>query len=132
MSTSERQIECTIPILPVSDLVRSIDFYTHTLGFKLEWNAGTICSVSRDRGGIMLSETANSDARVWTGVRSYAVFHVFRDKGVKIRQEPRNWSWAYEMKFEELDGNVLWLGTEPRDDLPKEDVDASSSAESTQ
>jgi hypothetical protein len=60
------------------------------------------------------------------------VFHVFRDKGVKIRQEPRNWSWAYEMKFEELDGNVLWLGTESRDDLPKEDVDASSSAESTQ
>ena len=26
-----------------------------------------------------------------------------------------------EAKFEDLDGNVLWLGTEPRDDLPLED-----------
>ena len=49
------------------------------------------------------------------------MFQLYRDKGVKVRQEPRNYSWAYEMKFEDLDGNILWLGTEPRKDMPLED-----------
>jgi hypothetical protein len=34
MSHPERQVECTIPVLPVSDLGRSIRFYTETLGFN--------------------------------------------------------------------------------------------------
>jgi hypothetical protein len=29
-----------------------------------------------------------------------------------------NFSWAYEMKFADPDGNVLWLGTEPKTDVP--------------
>ncbi len=60
MSSTERQIECTIPVLPVSDLARSIQFYTETLGFKLDWggekNGSLICSVSRDGCAIMLSQ----------------------------------------------------------------------------
>lgn len=130
MNTPERQIECTIPILPVSDLGRSIHFYSQTLGFHLDWNAGAICSVSRDGRAIMLRETGSGEARawVWIGVESDAVFQELRRNGVKVGQEPRNWSWAYEMKFEDLDGNVLWLGTDPRDDLPKRDEPSPSSA----
>ena len=58
---------------------------------------------------------------VWIGCEDETVFALWRSLGVKVRQDPKNWSWAYEMKFEDLDGNVLWLGTEPRRDQPFED-----------
>lgn len=127
MSTTSRQIECTIPILPVSKLQKAITFYTGTLGFKLDWGGhegSVIGSVSRDGCALMLSETGPGAPRawVWIGLEDDSLFHEFRKDGVKVRQEPRNFSWAYEMKFEDPDGNVLWLGTEPRKDLPLEDA----------
>ncbi|HSI62679.1 MAG TPA: VOC family protein [Candidatus Saccharimonadia bacterium] len=121
-----RAIECTIPVLPVSHLARSIAFYTDVLGFKLDWGGGdedTICSVSRDGCAIMLDqrEAAAAPAWVWIGLEDDSLFDLYTSKGVRVRQQPRNFSWAYEMKFEDLDGNVLWLGTEPRKDLAMED-----------
>lgn len=126
MSHPERQIECTIPVLSVRDLARSIRFYTETLGFKLDWGGqggSSICSVSKDGCAIMLNEATVKDAGqwVWVGLEDDTLFHLYRSRGVKVRQEPRNFSWAYEMKFEDIDGNVLWLGTEPRKDMPLED-----------
>ena len=47
-----------------------------------------------------------------------SLFDELTSKGVKVFQKPQNHPWAYEMKFEDIDGNVLWLGTEPRKDLP--------------
>jgi predicted lactoylglutathione lyase len=125
MSQSERQVECTIPVLPVRDLNRGIRFYTETLGFKLDWGGGEhsiICSVSRDGCSIMLSQDAKPlpGVWVWIGLEDDSLFQLYRSKGVKIRQEPKNHPWAYEMKFEDIDGNVLWLGTEPRKDMPFE------------
>ncbi|MCA9175734.1 MAG: VOC family protein [Planctomycetales bacterium] len=127
MSHPDRQIECTIPILPVRDLTRSIRFYTETLGFKLDWggeDGDAICSVSKDGHCIMLSRSAEGSPGVWVwvGLEDDSLFHLYRSRGVKVRQEPMNYSWAYEMKFEDIDGNVLWLGTEPRTDLPLEDT----------
>lgn len=127
MNTPPRQIECTIPILPVSHLPAAIDFYTGALGFGLDWGgyAGSlIASVSRDGCALMLSETGPGSPRawVWIGLEDDSLFHEFRTAGVNVRQEPRNFSWAYEMKFEDPDGNVLWLGTEPRKDLPLENT----------
>jgi catechol 2,3-dioxygenase-like lactoylglutathione lyase family enzyme len=118
-----RQVECTIPVLPVRDLARSIAFYTGTLGFKVDWGGETgslIASVSRDGCNIMLSQFLGDSGGgwVWIGLEDDSLFETYRSKGVKVRQEPQNWSWAYEMKFEDPDGNVLWLGTEPRKDLP--------------
>ena len=132
MNATERHIECTIPILPVSDLARSTQFYTETLGFSLDWSSGSISSVSRDRCAIMLSQTTEraAPAWVWIGLEDDRLFHVYRERGVKVLHEPKNWSWAYEMKFEDIDGNVLWLGTEPRDDLPRQDQEANLSSES--
>jgi len=126
MNTTKRQIECTIPILPVGNLARSLEFYTGTLGFKLDWGGGegsTLCSVSKDGCAIMLTEspTGTSGAWVWIGLEDDTLFQLWRSRGVKVRQEPRNFSWAYETKFEDIDGNVLWLGTEPRRDMPFED-----------
>ena len=123
MSDSSRYVECTIPVLPVSDIERSIQFYTETLGFGVEWRANMTCSVSRDGCSIMLDQRPEGDSGtwVWIGLRDDTLFDVYRSRGVKVRQEPENHPWAYECKFEDLDGNVLWMGTEPRQDLPFKD-----------
>lgn len=119
-------IENTIPILPVRDIPQSIAFYTSTLGFTLDWGGqpdSTICSVSRDGHSLMLARDfgCESPAWVWIGLEDDSLFDELRAKGVTVIQEPRNFAWAYEMKFADPDGNVLWLGTEPRSDLPLED-----------
>jgi predicted lactoylglutathione lyase len=112
MSHPERQVECTIPILPVGDLGRSIHFYTETLGFKLDWGGeegSVISSVSKDGCSIMLVQDAKGSpgAWVWIGLEDDSLFHLYRSRGVKVRQEPKNFSWAYEMKFEDIDGCAL-------------------------
>lgn len=117
------QVECTIPILPVRDLSQSVAFYTKQLGFQIDWGgeAGSqVASVSRDGRCIMLMQRADiaDPVWVWIGLEDDTCFAEFRSRGVKVRQEPQNRSWAYEMKFEDPDGNVLWLGTEPRIDIP--------------
>jgi catechol 2,3-dioxygenase-like lactoylglutathione lyase family enzyme len=120
-----RQLECTIPILPVSNLARSIRFYTRKLGFDLDWRGGALGSVSRDGSSIMLRQKPRRDKSVagwvWIGLASDDLFQTFRARGVRVLQEPRNCSWAYEMLFADPDGNVLWLGTEPKRGLPLAD-----------
>ena len=124
--TPPNKIENTIPVLPVSDLARSLDFYTRVLGFRLDWGGeegSRIGSVSRDGCGVMLARGFGpaSPQWVWIGLEDETVFQEWREAGAKVAQEPRNWSWAYEMKFEDPDGNVLWVGTEPRRDEPRAD-----------
>jgi predicted lactoylglutathione lyase len=120
-------VECTIPVLPVRHLALSIEFYTTKLGFQVDWggNAGDrIGSVSRDGRSIMLMESSveRTPAWVWIGIDDASWFDVLRSQGVEVVQEPRNCSWAYEMKFADLDGNVLWMGAEPKPDLPFADA----------
>jgi hypothetical protein len=43
-------------------------------------------------------------------------------RGVAIRLPPTNYPWALEMQIEDSDGNVLRLGSEPRDDRARECV----------
>jgi hypothetical protein len=38
--------------------------------------------------------------------------------GARIRQEPENYSWAYEMQVEDPNGHVLRFGSEPLKDRP--------------
>ena len=123
MSENVRDVECTIPVLPVSNLQRSLTFYTETRGFKLAWRGQIIGSVSRDGRSIMLSEFSGNPGGgwVWIGVEDDSLFDEYLRKGVKVLQKPENHVWAYEMKFEDPDGNVLWLGTESRKDLPLDD-----------
>jgi predicted enzyme related to lactoylglutathione lyase len=107
-------IENTIPVLAVRDLDRSIGFYRHVLGFALEWNAGPICSVGRDGCSIMLqSQETPVPGTVWIGIDDDTVFKNIEQSGAKIFQPPSNKPWAYEMKIEDPDGNILWLGAEP-------------------
>jgi catechol 2,3-dioxygenase-like lactoylglutathione lyase family enzyme len=122
-----RQVECTIPVLGVRDLQRSIVFYTGKLGFQMDWSGDLVGSVSRDGCCIMLSAMGNVEPGgwVWIGLENDSLFKEYRAKGVAVHQEPRNFSWAWEMKFADPYGNILWLGTEPRSDIPLEDRDSA-------
>jgi hypothetical protein len=77
--------------------------------------------VSRDRCGILLSEGDQGHPGSWTwiGVGDAAALHEeLRASGAKIRHPHTNRFWAYEMQVEDLDGNVLRLGSEPKADEP--------------
>src|SRR5688572_25338630 len=106
MLTAPKVVECTIPVLPVRDLKRSIVFYTETLGFRLDWGGAEgemVCSVSRDKRCIMLMQKNKIESPVWVWIGAdVSLFDLYRSKGVKVFQEPRNYSWAYEMKFEDI------------------------------
>jgi predicted enzyme related to lactoylglutathione lyase len=114
--------EGVCPILRVQSVAASVDYYVKMLGFKVDWDYhGIIASVSRDRCGIFLSQgdQGNPGTWVWIGVSDVeALFAECCAKGAKIRQSPTNFEWACEMQVEDLDGNVLRLGSEPKTDRP--------------
>lgn len=109
------------PILRVQSLSSSLDYYVQKLGFKIDWQTPWFASVSRGRCHIFLSEgdQGNPGSWVWIGVEdAEALFNEYQLKGAKLRHPPTNYSWAYEMQVEDLDGNVLRLGSEPKDGQP--------------
>lgn len=109
-------IENTIPVLAVRDLDRSIAFFKSVLGFDVEWNAGSTCSVARDGCSVMLQVQAETHpATVWVGLDSAALFAQIQKSDAKILQPPTSKPWAYEMKIADPDGNVIWLGADPKD-----------------
>ena len=117
---SEKLVENTGPVLGVSDMAVSIQFYAEVLGFKLAWggeSGSTVCSVARDGCSIMLvQEPDNRNSCVWIGLENDKLFDIAREKGARVLQEPTNQPWAYEMRLLDPDDNVLWLGTGPKDD----------------
>ena len=113
-------VECIIPILRVNSLAASIRFYVNVLGFKVNWGGeaeSTFASVSRDGRAIMLAqgEQGHPGTWLWIGVEDIVpLFVEYSAKGVKIREKPTNYPWAYEMKIEDPDGHVLRFGSEPK------------------
>jgi catechol 2,3-dioxygenase-like lactoylglutathione lyase family enzyme len=116
------EFECVSPILRVQNLQASIEYYSSVLGFKLDWEApGMNASVSRSRCCIFLCEgdQGNPGTWVWIGVQdAEALFEAYRAKGARIRHPPTNYPWACEMQVEDLDGNVLRLGSDSKRDQP--------------
>ena len=113
--------EGVTPVLRVQSVTTSIDYYAQKLGFKVDWQAPYFASVSRDRCHIFLSEgdQGNFGGWVWIGVEdAAALFDEYRASGAKIRHPPTNYDWAYEMQVEDLDGNVLRMGSEPKEGEP--------------
>jgi catechol 2,3-dioxygenase-like lactoylglutathione lyase family enzyme len=110
------------PIFRVQSVPASIDYYVQVLGFKLDWQASKdFACVSRGRCGIFLcnGDQGNFGTWVWIGLGDVeALFEEYRSKGARVRHPPTNYSWAYEMQVEDLDGNVLRLGSEPKADQP--------------
>src|SRR5215471_18015549 len=109
------------PILGVRDVNASIDYYVGKLGFKLDWRGPIFASVSRGDCHIFLSQgdQGHFGTWVWVGVSDAAALHEeYRRRGAKIRHPPTDYFWAYEMQVEDLDGNVLRMGSEPLPDEP--------------
>ena len=109
------------PILRVNDVAESIGYYVRVLGFKIEWQTPYVASVSRGRCHIFLSEgdQGHPGGWVWIGVEDAdALLREYQRTGAKIRHLPTNYPWAYEMQVEDIDGNVLRLGSEPRENEP--------------
>jgi predicted enzyme related to lactoylglutathione lyase len=113
--------ENAIPVLRVGNISASIDYYLRVLGFKLNWPPENgFASVSRDRCHIFLCEgdQGNPGSWVWIGVDdAEALFGEYKSRGAKVRHPPTNYAWAYEMQIEDLDGNVLRLGSDPKPGL---------------
>src|SRR5882757_1182897 len=100
--------EGVCPILRVQDFSASVEYYVQKLGFKIDWQGPGFGSVSRGRCHIFLSEgdQGNPGSWVWIGVEDAdALFAEYRMSAAKVRHAPTNYSWAYEMQVEDLDGN---------------------------
>jgi predicted lactoylglutathione lyase len=114
------RVECITPILRVNSVAASIRFYVDVLGFKVNWGGeddSTFASISCDGRSIMLAqgEQGQPGTWMWIGVEDIEpLFAEYKAKGVKFREPPTNYPWAYEMKIEDPDGHVLRFGSEPR------------------
>ena len=122
-SSHDHVVENVIPILRVASMCLSLDYYTRVLGFELDWGGDEepMASVSRDGHSLMLceGEQGNSGTWLWIGVHDVApLYEEIRSRGAIIRDEPRNYEWALEMRVEDPDGHVLRFGSEPLDDRP--------------
>jgi catechol 2,3-dioxygenase-like lactoylglutathione lyase family enzyme len=111
-----------LPVFRVKDVDASIAYYSNALGFELRWRAGdSFACVARDKCAIFLTDDNQSQARmwVWIGVPDVRPLHdQYVASGAKIRNPPNNFEWALEMQVEDLDGNVLRLGSDPEKDKP--------------
>ena len=115
------EFEGRTPILPVRSLAASLEYYVRVLGFKVDWQTPYFASVTRGRCGLFLCEgdQGHPGTWVWIGVGDAgALCEEYRGTGAKIRHPPTNYEWTYEMQVEDLDGNVLRMGSEPKSDQP--------------
>ena len=112
------------PILSVRDLSRSVGYYVDVLGFtNAEWGDDAFTLVTRDTAGIYLcrGDQGNRGTWAWIGVEDVAALHdEYTQSGAAIREAPRNFPWAYEMKVTDPDGHVLRFGSDPRSDMAVE------------
>jgi catechol 2,3-dioxygenase-like lactoylglutathione lyase family enzyme len=122
MAADPVEFEGVTPILRVKDLAASVAYYVGVLGFKLDWqDPGILGSVSRGRCTIFLCEGDQGlpGGWVWVGVGDAgALFEDYQSRGARVRHPPTNYQWSYEMQVEDLDGNVLRFGSEPKQDQP--------------
>lgn len=120
----EPPVANTIPVLAVADLQAAIAFYTQKLGFGLDCGGAAdsrICSVGSDNRSIMLrQESRPRPGEVWiggSGLRAHWQA-AQSDPAIQVLQPPTNQPWALEMRIADPDGNVLWFGTDPLQDIP--------------
>ena len=117
----ETRVERINPSLDVQDLSASLQYYMEVLGFESYVETPTLGIVESDGHQIHLRQGGPESAagRVWIGVGDIAVlYEQYRVRGVKFDQEPTNFSWAYQMIVEDLDGNLLIFGSGPLEGEP--------------
>ena len=110
------------PVLRVRDVKASEEYYVQRLGFKVDFRSpGYFVSVTRGKTCLFLCEGDQGHPGSWVwidGVEVETVYEEFLASGAKIRHKPTNYQWALEMQVEDLDGNVLRIGSDPKPDEP--------------
>jgi catechol 2,3-dioxygenase-like lactoylglutathione lyase family enzyme len=109
------------PVFRVANLEASIAYYVDKLGFRVNWQYPTTASLIRGRTDLFLCEgdQGHPGAWIWIGVNDAdALYAEFLASGAKIRHPPNNFAWALEMQVEDLDGNVLRLGSDTMPNRP--------------
>lgn len=105
------------PVMRVADAKASRDYYVRALGFSVNFEAEEFVSVSRGGCTLFLCEGDQGHPGSWVWIDGHdvdAVYEEYQTSGAKIRHPPTNYSWALEMQVEDLDGNILRLGSDPR------------------
>jgi len=107
-----------IPILRVTNLEASIDYYVARLGFDVEWRSGEVASVRRDRTAIMLCEGDQGQFGTWLWISATdvdALYAEFTARGAHLRHAPANYPWgSRECQIVDADGHVLRFGADLR------------------
>ena len=121
------KLECINPMLSVSDVSASLNYYERVLGFqRADWVAdgATFALVLRDGFGIYLSEDLEAQQRAWVWIGAENIeplYQEYKASGAKFREPPTNYSWAYQMMVEDADGHVLCIGSAPKEGVPFND-----------
>jgi catechol 2,3-dioxygenase-like lactoylglutathione lyase family enzyme len=105
-----------IPVLRVRDVQASARHYEKVLGFKINFETPGFASVARDRCNLFLCEgdQGHPGSWVWIDGKDVESIHAeYLASGAKIRHAPTNYPWALEMQVEDLDGNILRIGSDP-------------------
>ena len=120
----ETRVERINPYLEVKDLSASLHYYSEVLGFDIYIQVPTLGILTRDGHQIHLFQKDGepNPGRIWVGVEDIApLYKGYLSSDAVIHKGPTNYSWAYKMEVEDLDGNILIFGSEPLDDIPFED-----------
>ena len=105
-----------IPQIPVTDLVRSIDYYTRHLGFLLDWNYDDgIAGLSNGKFCLFLNKKDNGEpgnTLVWLNLASKDEVDKLHGKwsidGAIIITAPETKPWGlYEFTVNDPDGNKI-------------------------
>jgi catechol 2,3-dioxygenase-like lactoylglutathione lyase family enzyme len=113
------------PILRVSDLEASLNYYIGVLGFRLDWrddDGNSFASVSRDHCQFFLSVGDQGNPGSWMCIVVSDVDALHEEllaKGARVRHPPTNYPWGLrELHIEDPDGNVLRLGSQNKPGEP--------------
>lgn len=110
-------------VLAVKDLTRSLEYYTHKLGFETYFEGGGWAFVKRDQCIIMLGECPDSpEAKTLPNHNYFAyvevadaqdIYEEFSAKGATLLTEPTPKPWGMkEFALETVDGHRLMFGQE--------------------
>jgi len=111
------QLENAIPVLLVTDMAKSLEFYVGVLGFEIEWQGeppGGIAGLRRDNVPIMVSTFDGAGpCLAWIGVSDVRPIYeklMAQPEPVEVLYPPTKNTYAVDMQVKDRDGNVLWFG----------------------
>ncbi len=116
ISTPAAEFGGVTPILRVSNLDASLDYYTRALGFTIQWHVHGLASVGRGKTSLMLCEgdQGHPGTWLWAAVTDADALHdELHSRGALIRHPPTNYPWgSREVHVSDPDGHVLRFGSD--------------------